>query len=154
AFALNPGGHLFLGKSDSADGTNSFEAVSRQSRIYRRTKSAAVPVVSSPTMRTRRLPGLEGGIEKQPVFRLSDLNQDVILKHFDAAVVLIDEHGNSLHFYGPTEKYLGLPSGDANLNLFEMVEKKHASKLHVAVARAFRENATVTLEGLEFSRDG
>ncbi len=75
------------------------------------------------------------------------------MKHFDAAVVLIDERGNSLHFYGPTRKYLALPAGDANLNLFEMIEKRHASKLRLAVDRAFRENRTVTLEELKFSRD-
>ena len=60
---------------------------------------------------------------------------------------------DSLHFYGPTHKYLTLPAGDANLNLFEMIEKRHASKLRLAVDRAAREKGTVTLEELNFSRD-
>jgi two-component system CheB/CheR fusion protein len=152
AFALSPGGYLFLGKADSIDHEESFEAVSRNSRIYLRKESAAVPVASFPTRAGLQL-GLQGKIEKQQVFRLSDLNQDVLLKHFDAAIVLIDEHGNSLHFYGPTHKYLGLPSGDANLSLFEMIEKRNSLKLRLAIDRALRENGTVTLEGLEFSRD-
>ena len=150
AFALNPGGYLFLGKSDSID-QESFEMVSRNSRIYLRKESAAAPAVSFSTRAGLPL-GLRR-IEKQPSFRLSDLNQDMLLKHFDAAIVLIDERGNSLHFYGPTHKYLALPTGDASLSLFEMIEKRHSSKLRLAVDRAVRENGTVTLEGLEFSRD-
>jgi two-component system, chemotaxis family, CheB/CheR fusion protein len=152
AFALNPGGYLFLGKADSIDHQESFETVSRNSRIYLRKESAAAPAVSFPTRAGVPL-GLQARIEKQPSFRLSDLNQDVLLKHFDAAVVLIDERGNSLHFYGPTHKYLALPTGDASLSLFEMIEKRHSSKLRLAVDSAVRENGTVTLEGLEFSRD-
>ena len=152
AFALNLGGYLFLGKADSIEDSDSFEAVSRSSRIYLRKGPAAAPVASFPT-RAGRAPGLQAGIEKQPSFKLSDLNQDVLLKHFDAAVVLIDDRGSSLHFYGPTHKYLAIPTGDANLNLFEMIEKRHASKLRLAVDRAFRENGTVTLEELKFSRD-
>jgi two-component system CheB/CheR fusion protein len=152
AFALSLGGYLFLGKADSIEDSDSFEAVSRSSRIYLRKGPAAAPVASFPT-RAGRAPGLQAGIEKQPSFKLSDLNQDVLLKHFDAAVVLIDDRGSSLHFYGPTHKYLALPTGDANLNLFEMIEKRHASKLRLAVDRAFRENGTVTLEELKFSRD-
>ncbi len=144
AFALNPGGYLFLGKSDSVEYNPSFEAVSKN--------SAALPVASFPARAGLPL-GLQGRIEKQPFFRLSDLNQDVLLKYFDAAIVLIDEGGNSLHFYGPTHKYLALPSGDANLSLFEMIEKRHSSKLRVAVDKAVRQSATTTLEGLEFSRD-
>src|SRR6266478_1320640 len=152
AFALNPGGYLFLGKSDSVEYNPSFEAVSKNFRIYRRKESAALPVASFPARAGLPL-GLQGRIEKQPFFRLSDLNQDVLLKYFDAAIVLIDEGGNSLHFYGPTHKYLALPSGDANLSLFEMIEKRHSSKLRVAVDEAVRQSATTTLEALEFSRD-
>jgi two-component system CheB/CheR fusion protein len=152
AFALNRGGYLFLGNADSVEHNGSFEAVSRNFRIYRRKESAALPAASFPGR--ARLPlALQGRIEKQPFFRLSDLNQDVLLKHFDAAIVLIDERGNSLHFYGPTHKYLALPTGDANLSLFEMIEKRHSSKLRVAVDKAVRQSGTTMLEGLEFSRD-
>ena len=150
AFALNLGGYLFLGKADNIEDKESFEAVSRSSRIYLRKGPVAAPVASFPTR--AGLP-LQAGIEKQPSFKLSDLNQEVLLKHFDAAVVLIDDRGSSLHFYGPTHKYLALPAGDANLNLFDMIEKRHASKLRLAVDRAVREKGTVTLEELNFSRD-
>jgi two-component system CheB/CheR fusion protein len=152
AFALNPGGYLFLGKSDNVEQSESFEPVSKILRIYRRRESAGVSPPNFPS-RVGLSPGLESIGERQPSLRLSELNQDVLLKHFDAAVVLFDERGNCLHFYGPTHKYLGLPSGVANLNLFEMIDKKHSSKLRVAIEKAVRDNRTTTLEELRFSRD-
>jgi two-component system, chemotaxis family, CheB/CheR fusion protein len=152
AVALNPGGYLFLGRSDTIEHNQSFDVVSRQFRIYRRKESAALLAASFPS-RVRPPFGRRVKIEQQPFFRLSDLNQDVLLKHFDAAVVLSDESGNCLHFYGPTHKYLALPTGDATLSLFEMIEKRHSAKLRLAVDKAVRENGTTTLESLEFSRD-
>jgi two-component system CheB/CheR fusion protein len=153
AFALIPGGYLFLGKSDSIENKESFEPVSRNFRIYRRKFAAAAPVGSFAT-RVGMPAKFHPRIDKQPSFKLSDLNQEVLLKHFDAAVVLIDEDGGILHFYGPTYKYLAHPTGDANLNLFEMVETRHSLKLRFAVEKAFRENGTVALEGVEFSEAG
>jgi two-component system, chemotaxis family, CheB/CheR fusion protein len=151
AFALNPDGYLFLGKSDSIENKESFEPVSRNFKIYRRKASATARVGNFPS-RVGMPAGFQPRIDKQPSFKLSDLNQEVLLKHFDAAVVLIDEGGGILHFYGPTQKYLAHPAGDANLNLFEMVENRHSLKLRFAVEKAFRENGTVTLEGVEFGQ--
>jgi hypothetical protein len=94
-------------------------------------------------MRSAMPLNLRSKTEKNP-FNLSDLNRDIILKHFNAAVVLVDERGVIAHFYGPTNKYLEHLSGTATLSLFEMVER-HSFKFRMAVEKAFRENGTVTL---------
>jgi two-component system, chemotaxis family, CheB/CheR fusion protein len=153
AFVLNPEGYLFLGKSDGIPASGEFEPVSKDFRIYRRKSSAASRLGIFP-MRSPMPIGLQARIDRQPSFKLSDLNQEVLLKHFDAAVVLIDEAGGILHFYGPTHKYLSHPTGDANLNLFEMVGNRHSLKLRFAVEKAFQENGTVTLERVEFGEVG
>ena len=154
AFALNPDGYLFLGKSDCITANDdSFEPVSRNVRIYRRKFSPGARVGNFPT-RVGLPAAFHPSIDKQRSFKLSDLNQEVLLKHFDAGLVLIDEGGAILHFYGPTHKYLAHPTGDATLNLFEMVENRHSLKLRFAVEKSFRENGTVILEGVEFSQHG
>ena len=61
--------------------------------------------------------------------------------------------GDIRHFYGPTHKYLSHPFGNASLSLFDMAESRHAPQLRLLVERAARQNDTVRLEGLEFSRD-
>ena len=49
AFALNPGGYMFLGNTDSIEDGRSFEVVSRKSRIYRRKDLTATPAANFPT---------------------------------------------------------------------------------------------------------
>ena len=58
------------------------------------------------------------------------------------------------HFYGPTHRYLTHPFGDASLSLFDMADNRHSPQLRLLVERAARQNVTVRLEGLEFSKDG
>ncbi|MBI4523060.1 MAG: PAS domain-containing protein [Deltaproteobacteria bacterium] len=152
AFALNPGGYLFLGKSDTAvEQSDLFEPVSRSARIYRRKPSIAVPFVNLPLR--SGAPLRPARAEDQHPIKLSDLNQQVLLKHFNASIVLVNENGGIMHFYGPSHKYLAHPYGDANLNLFEMIEKTHSSMLRLAVEKAARENQPVSLQALELSRE-
>lgn len=153
AYSLNLGGYLFLGKADtSVDHRKSFEAVSSTARIYLRTGTAAMPGSNLPLRITMPL-DQQGRAEKKLSFKLSELNRDVVLKHFNAAVVLVDEQGVIGHFYGSTDKYLQHQSGIATLNLFEMVER-HSFRLRLAVEKAFRENVTVTLAKLDFDGHG
>ena len=152
-FALNPGGYLLLGKAESAiERSNLFEPVSRSFRIYRRKESVPVQAANFPV----RPPGAPVRLvprPERPPVKLLDLNQQVLLKHFNASIVLIAESGDILHFYGPSHKYLAHPLGDANLNLFDLIESRHSSKLRRALEKAARGNPKVTLDGLDFSRD-
>ena len=153
AYSLALGGYLFLGKADtSVDQERWFKEESRTARIYRHTAMAAMPVSNLP-LRTAMPPNQRVTTEKTLPFRLSDVNRDVVLKHFNAAVVLVDDQGVIAHFCGSTNKYLQHLSGIATLSLFEMVER-HSFRLRLAVEKAFRENATVTLARVEFDRDG
>ncbi len=151
AFALLPGRYLFLGKSDTTiEQSDPFEPVSRSWRIFQRKQLVAFPVGGLP-IRTGIRPAR---FEEQHPIKLSDLNQQVLLKHFNASIVLINEAGEIAHFYGPTHKYLAHPYGDANLNLFEMiVDAKHSLVLRLAVERAVHDNDSVKLRLSELNRE-
>ncbi|MHB9048255.1 MAG: PAS domain-containing protein [Pirellulales bacterium] len=84
---------------------------------------------------------------------LADLNQQVLLRHFRAGVVLIDHEGRILHFFGPTSQYLGHPTGEATLNLWDMTHGLLAARLRPAVRQAVQDKQTVTLERVEVGRD-
>jgi two-component system, chemotaxis family, CheB/CheR fusion protein len=152
-FALNPGGYLFLGKSDTTAEKGLFEPVSRSFRIFRRNSSVRTHIASFPTA-SRIAAGLSTGPQKPSPIRLPELNQQVLLKYFNASIVLIDENGEILHFYGPTQQYLVHPGGNANLKLFEMLENKHSLKFRSAVEKAAREYSTVRLGTIQFGGDG
>jgi two-component system, chemotaxis family, CheB/CheR fusion protein len=153
AFGLKRGGYLFLGKSESPlEQSEPFEPVSKSFRIFRRTPSVAVPVADF-ALRAGAPAATPDRPERQRPIRLSDLNQQVLLKHFNASIVLIDENGEILHFYGPTHRYLSHPFGEASLSLFDMAENRHSPQLRLLVERAARQDGTVRLEGLEFGRE-
>src|SRR5688500_6703385 len=81
AFGLQPGGYLFLGKSENpVEHSDAFEALSKSSRIFRRKASVAAHI---PAFALRdKAPAVSPGVpERHHPIRLSDLNQQVLLKH-------------------------------------------------------------------------
>ena len=149
-FALKRGRYLFLGKADtSIHKSDLFEPVSESWRIFQRQEAAAVPMHNFPTRRANH----SIKIEEQHPIKLADLNQQVLLEHFNASMVLIDKNGEILHFFGATQKYLAHSHGDASLNLFSMIDKQHAVALRVGVERAAREDQLVTSQVRELNRD-
>jgi two-component system CheB/CheR fusion protein len=149
-FALSPGKYLFLGKSDGLlERTDVFEPISRNWRIFRRQQSVSL-AFDNFSLRAR----LERHrLEEHPPIRLGDLNQQVLLSHFNATLVLINENGQILHFYGTTQKYLQHPTGDANLSLYDMVDSRNSLVLRLAVERAAREHETAKLQTVGLNRE-
>jgi two-component system, chemotaxis family, CheB/CheR fusion protein len=153
AFALNPEGHLFLGKSDGmASHSALFASVSSKWRIYRRTSAHPVTPAFS-YGRGGRIWGLDPPATK-PQPNLSELNEQILLQHFNAAAVLVNEHGTILHFFGATGKYLEHPTGEANLNLLNMLESKLSAKLRVALRKLGKDAEPVRFESVELDRRG
>lgn len=152
AFALRTGGYLFLGKSDGiGDATALFEPVSRSFRLYRRTAAPALPFAGLPRLSSGPVarPPATRGEDLDPA-HLAELNQRVLLKLFAAAVILTDLEGKILHFFGPTEKYLVHPTGQATFDLFSMVQPEIAPRLRSAVYTAAHQKEIVRLESVRF----
>lgn len=152
AFTLNPGGYLFLGKSDGTGNLGEmFSPVSTKRRIFCRTHIPYRGAGNFPIMpRAKEPAGLQAEARQFPL-NLPGLNQQVLLKHFDATILLIDEKGNILHFYGPTRKYLEHLTGEASLNLLNMVETKVSVKLRLALRKVVQKNEAAKLERVQFS---
>src|SRR4030095_3930151 len=153
AFALRPGGYLFLGKSDGSAGQSEFfTPVSQKWRIYRRSLSVRPGITDYSFLFDKLPPAVSQRVQNYSGFDLNYLNQQVLLKHFSASVVLIDQQGNILHFYGPTRRYLEHPTGNASLNLLNMIENRISAKLRVALQKMVEENGQIRLERVEFSQ--
>jgi two-component system CheB/CheR fusion protein len=157
AFALRPGRYLLLGKSDSlADEAKIFEPVSKRWRIYRRTAVPHHEAVEFPVRARGQLvpnaPVEAAGARHAAA--LAAANQQVLLEHFGAAVVLIDATGQIAHFHGTTSRYLEHPSGTAGLNVFDMVWDGLSRRLRHSVRRALESKEAVRLEGVPLTREG
>jgi len=154
AFALNDGGYLFLGKSDGmASQSPLFVSVSSKWRIYRRSTATSPGTPAFPYSRGGKTWALDPLTKTNAHANFAELNQQTLLQHFDASVVLVNEHGSILHFFGATGKYLEHPTGDANVNLLTMVETRVSAKLRVALRKLVNDNEPITLERVELHRD-
>ena len=154
AFALRGGGYLFLGKSDGMAAQHPlFTTVSVKSRIYRRNlSSAGIPAfaISFGNNLWGADPLRKYDLPSHP--NLSELNQQVLLEHFDASMVLIDERGSILHFFGATGKFLEHPTGKANLNLLDMIDNALSAKLRLALRAMASGDEPVSFQRVQLKR--
>ena len=154
-FALSAGGFLFLGKSEGiTEMEDLFEPVSKRKRIYRLIRSGRRAVAAFPLHTGSRPIGVP---ERRPApppaaGALVQANQEVLLRHFKASIVLVNPHGQILHFYGETERYLGHPKGLASLNVLDMTMGTLSVKLRRAMEKAVQHDEVVAIPRVPFPR--
>jgi two-component system CheB/CheR fusion protein len=148
SFSVRPGGHVFLGRSDTlAEPGAAFSQVSAKSRIYQRTDVPRHEMVHFPPMPSREAPlaVAAGEIGRRGADPMA-LAQRLLLGHFAAALVLVDRTGAIRYLHGDTGRYLRLPTGGPELNLFAIAKEGLPRRLRAAVRRAFEKNETVRIE--------
>ncbi len=155
-FALNPGGYLFLGKSEGIGGHDDlFDVVSKKARLFRRLIPARPIILDSPIVpgKKRVLPPAVPTAIKPPVAAFADITRQALLNHFAAAVVLVDRKGQILQFHGQTGKYLNMPTAEPSLNLLDMAKEGLSTKLRSALHKAIETSKTVLLDSVPVTRD-
>jgi two-component system, chemotaxis family, CheB/CheR fusion protein len=153
-YALRPGGHLFLGPSESVGrDANLFTVIDKKHRILRRRGNVrtALPELS-PDIRT------QPSEPAPPVARVEDRIERsarrVMDKHSPAYFV-IDRDCEILRFSGgDAGPYLEPSSGAASLNLFNILRKALRSQVRAAVQRSFDTHRMVADENLATRIDG
>ena len=142
-YALNPGGVLFLGTSETlGDLEILFTPVDRKWKIYRRKEGsyeAYRPVVG------RALPAATGGAAatghpwktsgpgKLP---LRELTERRLLQQYGAVGVLVNAHGEILYIHGRTGLYLEPAAGEASMNILKMAREGLRRELTTALHKA------------------
>ena len=158
-FALNPGGHLFLGAAESAEGlTDLFSTVDKENHIYRSrlVGSRLFPVpspgfgmpqgpIAGKTKTTREPPALE---------RLSygDLHQR-LLEQYGPPSLIVNENYDIVHLSTRAGIYLQLSGGEPSHNLLTLVREELRLELRTALYRAVQDGTNVDVRGLEMSTE-
>ncbi|EFK08661.1 CheR methyltransferase, SAM binding domain protein [delta proteobacterium NaphS2] len=139
-YVLNPGGYLFLGKSESiAQFSDLFAPVSKKWRIFE-TKPA---LKNSPSFIKTRTPILGAIYRKsapKPSLSAKETINEAILKFFSPASVLIDEQMQGLYFRGDTGSYFQPPEGGGSLDILQMAKNEIRLDLRTLVHRSRRDN--------------
>lgn len=155
-YALNPGGFLVLGNSESIGSfTHLFQTTEKKTKVYMRKTTRQSPPFGFARDVGARKPqwpkpepvpgkGLAGEVQRQ-----ADL---LLLNRFAPASVVIDEAMQILSFRGQTGPYLEHFSGEASLNLMQLARPSLAADLRTLVQKALKKGTPVQKEKVALTR--
>jgi two-component system CheB/CheR fusion protein len=157
-FALRGNGVLFLGSSETVGNLGDrFAPISKKHRIFRhigrsRPGEVSFPVTASDYGRTS-LPeaARKRATHQQPFGALAEQS---LLAAYAPASVLINAHREGLHFFGGTDRYLKVPTGEASQDILVMAREGLRSKLRAAIQRASDDQVRTLVTGARVERNG
>jgi two-component system CheB/CheR fusion protein len=160
-YALNPGGILVLGSSESVgDFVNLFEPVERKSRIYRRKAHDFGPHRMGIAGLFERPPGNEviqragSGALSDSKLPLHEIAERALLEHYSPIGALVNERGDILYLLGRTGRYLEPTPGEASMNIFRMAREGLRGDLTIALHRTVSLGIPTRHPGLRVNHDG
>lgn len=162
-YALNEGGHLMLGKSESI-GTSAalFTSINKTCKLYSRKNNSTshrIPDLVPRILKTS-LQEKNSSVNVFPKKAASTGNgnlgntfDSVLLSHYVPASVIINYDMEILQFRGQTSLYLMQSSGKASFNILKMVNTEITFELRNAIHHAIKSKQTVRKLGMEMNRD-
>lgn len=153
-YALEPEGILFLGSAESADGVRDGFALRGKERIYLRLDTPGTSRVAIPAA-TRHAsladaPALPLASSVDAAFQQAV--ERLFLDRFAPSAVLTDAKGDVIYLSGQAARYLELPTGKADWNVFAMSRRGLRAHLVGAFHKAATTAARVTLEDVATGR--
>jgi two-component system CheB/CheR fusion protein len=162
-YALNPGGFLLLGTSESVgDLGNLFVTIDRKLKIYQRKEDAQseqrvlLNRLLPPTMAMNiHLPRTTEQRTTPPKPPLRDLAEQAILQQIAPAAALVNRSGDILYLHGRTGMYLEPTPGEAGINnILKMARDGLRHDLATALHKAAGNRERVRRPGLRVKTNG
>ena len=158
-YALNPGGVLFLGSSETIGGfTDLFSTIDNRWRIYQcrvvtttRTARADLPSTILPRFIKGRQRVKTEGVAGLP---LPEVSREMLLDRFAPPAVLVNETGEILYVHGRTGQFLEPALGEASMNVFAMAREGLRLVLGSLIRKALIQQKEVTSTGLRVQMNG
>jgi two-component system CheB/CheR fusion protein len=161
-YALNPGGTLFLGTSETVgEFLDLFAPLDRKWKLYRRKGDA--PGAYRPAL-GRFIPPLTKGevapssskAERSEVSKvpLREIAEQALLREYTPASVVVNERGDILYIHGRTGRYLEPAPGDAGMNITRMAREGLRRELATALHKAAARRETARYPGLRVRTNG
>jgi two-component system CheB/CheR fusion protein len=155
-YALQPGGLLFLGASESAGGDGLFAPAAGPQRIFRRdaarhrTPTRHPPADPRPT--AVRPPSEVAGDRSRQGFSFGALHLRMLEAYAPPSLV-VDERLEVVHLSGRAGRYLHLAEGEPSHNLVDLTRGDLRMELRAALHRAFQLGIP-TVRDVRFDGDG
>jgi two-component system CheB/CheR fusion protein len=161
-YALNPGGMLFLGTSESpGEFVDLFAAMDRKAKLYQRKKDDGyagnrpgmarfLPALSGEASGPRP-PGKAHGESKLP---LRELTERTLLQQYAPAGALVNDRGDILYLHGRTGQYLEPAPGEAAMNILKMAREGLRREITTALHKSSANGESVRHAGLLVKTNG
>jgi len=162
-YALNPGGFLFLGTSETVGDFNDlFVVLDRKSKLYQRRKdihgiarTALGNFVPPLTGAYEQLQQTEGKSVLPVKLPLRELTEQALLKQVVPAAALVTCNGDILYIHGRTGMYLEPPQGEIGINnILKMARQGLQRDLTTALHRAVMTKESVRSADLRVKTNG
>jgi len=158
-FSLRSEGVLFLGSSENVTRHGKlFAPVDRKSRVFRRLETATRIIPDFPLMSRAR--NGEAVVAQPPPSSFNvqlpaavSRQADAVAERYAPAHVVVDAHGDVLHFSGRTGRYLEPSAGAATLSLAALVHRDLRLDVRSALQRAIAEGCRVEVPRLIVRHD-
>lgn len=157
-FSLRSQGYLFLGHSETANQPDGlFKPVDKKWRLFqRRNNSHITAEINIPLSATRRVSS--DNLRPPPTHandqsRWTELAQQLLLREYAPAAVLVDNRYQILLFFGPTALYLSQPSGAPTKDILALAIPELRARLREALKKATRTKQTVTTDDIHLTRE-
>jgi two-component system CheB/CheR fusion protein len=156
-YSMNPDGVMLLGSSESL-GTQGhlFSCMDAKLKVFKRSVTNLTPeLFDFPSSFSRnKSVSNEKQIPDRSTQNIQTLADQLLLRHFSPAGVLVNENGDIIYFSGRTGKYLEPAVGKANLNIFAMLRDGIRNEFPVAFRRAIMKKETVVMRNIKIGTNG
>ena len=149
-FALRPSGYLFLGTSESPDGTNDlFLRIDTTAHVYESrtvTSRLAIPFADAP-ITVPKLPARTP--EPRPPEKISpaDLHQRLLEQYAPPSVIVTEDH-NVVHMSDRVGRYMQLRGGEVSRDLLTLVRPELRPDLRTALHQSAKARATIEVRNV------
>ena len=161
-FSLNPGGILFLGKSETiGDMTHYFETISPKHKIYRCIGKQAMLKHPIDTQTSPRQPLNKpfpfSFRETYRRFNHTESNNmmnrymSVLEHHYLPLSIIVNEGLDILHIFGNAKDFFNVPSGKMEFNITRMAVKDLAIPLATGIQRVFKSKKELVYTNIRVS---
>ena len=160
-YALNPGGALFLGTSETVgEFLDLFAPLDRKWKLYQRKEDAqgahrpALGKFIPPLTKGRAAPRPSKAERSERKVPLRELAEQALLQEYTPASVVVNERGDILYIHGRTGRYLEPAPGDAGMNIIRMAREGLRRELATALRKAAARKETARYPGLRVKTNG
>jgi two-component system CheB/CheR fusion protein len=151
-YSLRPGGHLFLGSSESIGSySEMFQCLEKKWKIYKKNELAShVPVDIPITARQFFLKEPEAAPEPGiPKISIGAVVERAMLKKYAPPAVVVNDKLDILYYQGDTAEFLGPPEGMPTNNILRLARKGLQLRLRAAIQKAFKTAGSIRLSRIK-----